>query len=211
MKKRNITFAILLIAVVLTAVGVSGTYARYITSDSAVGTTNIAKWSVEFEGDGRETTGDKRIIVPLALDTNTHVATGVIAPGSTATGTLKVDLSGTEVDADIYVEVVGLKIDGVSIDSYKNRFNISLLDKDDQDIGEKINVPYTSNTDPVDVNVQLEWKNDDDDMTLEERLGYTWNEWDTGKGEASAQVTGDHSKIEVELKVVVQQHVSTDD
>ena len=49
MKKRNITFAILLLAVVCTAFGVSGTYARYITTDTGAGTAQVAKWAVAFK------------------------------------------------------------------------------------------------------------------------------------------------------------------
>ena len=49
MKKKDIIFGVLLLLVVLTASGVSGTYARYAKSDDGVGVAPVAKWAVVFK------------------------------------------------------------------------------------------------------------------------------------------------------------------
>lgn len=215
MKKRNITFAILLIAVVLTAVGVSGTYARYITKDSAIGIANIAKWHAEISGEVDEEY--ETVVVPLEFVGNDFVAEDVIAPGSTASGTLEVDLSGSEVAADIYVKIGKVYIDGAELveedlETFQTNFALTLADGTTAiEEGDPVHVSLDDINEPKDITVNLEWKNFDANIELEDRVEYTGNVYDTGLGEDSYELgANSHSKIEVELEVIAQQHVASD-
>ena len=116
MKKRNLTFAILLVAVMVTAAGVSQTYARYVTNLTGTAKADVAKWAVAFKN------GDAAISNNFTLtltddDTNAHVADGKIAPDSELYGLINVDLAGTEVSTDIVVqlgEITGLPTGGTA-------------------------------------------------------------------------------------------------
>ena len=108
MKKRNLTFAFLLLAVVCTAFGVSGTYARYITTDSGTGTATVAKWATTVTG-WDTTTGSQ--ILALAPISNPYVASDVIAPDTDVAGILTVDLTGTQVSTDLMVGFEEITID----------------------------------------------------------------------------------------------------
>ncbi len=74
---------------------VAGTYAKYTWKGTATGNVAVAKWQV---GLGTEQTATTN--VTFTVKDNANVATGKIAPGCTATGTIDINPAGSEVSVD---------------------------------------------------------------------------------------------------------------
>ncbi len=74
---------------------VAGTYAKYTWKGTATGNVAVAKWKV---GLGTEQTATTN--VTFTVKDNANVATGKIAPGCTATGTIDINPAGSEVSVD---------------------------------------------------------------------------------------------------------------
>lgn len=228
MKKRNITFAILLLAVVLTAVGVSGTYARYITTDSGTGTATVAKWSAVVGGWGGTTTAQTLALEPVE---NPYVANNVIAPDSDAAGILTVDLTGTQVSTDLMASLGEVKIGEEKVENghftTKMRIYASTVSDEDikadllkTDINSTALAKITSSTqkynialnagktalvnEKVKVAVSLHWIHDDEDN---DDLTDGMNGWDTDLGEYG---TGSAPVIKATINLTAQQHVLSD-
>ena len=116
--KKNITMrlsAVLLVAVLLTTCVISGTWAKYTTSDTANDSARVAKWgvTVDVASDAFKEAYAKDSETTIS---NTVVATEkVLAPGTK--GTLAtVKISGTpevavEVVVDLKIELTGWMID----------------------------------------------------------------------------------------------------
>lgn len=74
---------------------VAGTYAKYTWKGTATGKVAVAKWQVGLGAEQTATTD-----VAFTVKDNVNVATGKIAPGCTATGTLDINPEGSEVSVD---------------------------------------------------------------------------------------------------------------
>lgn len=111
----------LLIAVILTTCAISGTFAKYVTSDSGTDTARVAKWGVEIEASGTlfSTTykdspvdynvneNDDTITVQALTSANAKV----VAPGTKNDNGITFTLTGTpEVDTEIEIEVTSKDI-----------------------------------------------------------------------------------------------------
>ena len=94
--KRGIL--ITLIVVCLIAL-IAGTYARYTSTGTANVKAQIAKWHVELNGTDITTTS-KDVDVPLTYASNDYVKEGKIAPGRSASFTVELDPTGSEVAID---------------------------------------------------------------------------------------------------------------
>ncbi len=91
--RKLVIFALMLLVVCLYFV--SGTYAKYTWKGTATGNVAVAKWQV---GLGTEQTATTN--VTFTVKDNANVATGKIAPGCTATGTIDINPAGSEVSVD---------------------------------------------------------------------------------------------------------------
>lgn len=234
MKKRNLTFAILLLAVVCTAFGVSGTYARYITQDSGTGTATVAKWAAAVNG-WDTTSGSKKLaLTPIS---NPYVANDVIAPDSDAVGILNVNLTGTQVATDLMASLGTVTVNGVSVDNASSHFTTVLRvyssDATDAQIqnniagltenaatplatltsaSQKFYLPLNSNktaldTPEVRVAVGIHWIHDDEtNGTTAADLTDGFNAWDTTVG----KYTSTAPTIEATINLTAQQHVLSD-
>ena len=117
MKKRKV-LAVLVALLLVVGAGVY-TYARYITTKAGSGDVEVAKWTATVKQGGTAVTDD--FTLGLTLSENAYVANGKIAPARSATATLVVDLTGTEVATDIEVDLgsvtglpTGMTISGVT-------------------------------------------------------------------------------------------------
>ena len=104
MTKKLSVLAALVLAVLVTAYSVSGTYAKYTTTNTLSGTATVAKWAIAMKADGDAITSTTTIDLATAMkdtvddDTEANVASGKIAPGTKGTFNFNVDGTGTEVD-----------------------------------------------------------------------------------------------------------------
>lgn len=117
MKKRKV-LAVLVALLIVVGAGVY-TYARYITTKTGSGDVEVAKWTATVKQGGTAVSDD--FDLTLTLSDNDYVVNGKIAPNRSATATLVVDLTGTEVATDIEVDLgsvtglpTGMTISGVT-------------------------------------------------------------------------------------------------
>ena len=117
MKKRKV-LAVLVALLLLVGSGIY-TYARYTFSRTGSGDVDVATWAVALKQGGSEVSDD--FTLGLTLSENSYVVNGKIAPDRSATATLVVDLTGTEVATDIQVDLgsvsslpTGMTISGVT-------------------------------------------------------------------------------------------------
>ena len=120
MKNKKFWFAAMLFIILGIGSGV-GTYAIYKLSAGGTASVNTADFAISVNGS--EISENSQTFSLSSLNwTNTlgtQVATGKIAPGSTATLPLTIDATGSEMDVDYIVKVEGFEgltavIDGVS-------------------------------------------------------------------------------------------------
>ena len=79
---------------------VSGTYARYTSEFTGSSSVEIAKWVVEVQGSASETFN-----ATFTTDESDYVKTGKIAPESSISSDILVDLTGTEVAVKITADI----------------------------------------------------------------------------------------------------------
>lgn len=117
--KKNVMMRVasaLLVAVLMTTCAISGTFAKYTTSDSATDSARVAKWGVTVEVTGDDAFATK--YNDAATDSGVKVVSTekVVAPGTNGTlGTLSI-AGQPEVMVDITVEV-DLELTGWEIDT----------------------------------------------------------------------------------------------
>lgn len=113
MKKKSV-LAVLVALLLVVGAGVY-TYARYTFSRTGSGDVDVATWDVALKQGGSPVSDN--FTLTLTLGANNNVVNGKIAPDRSATATLTLDLTGTEVATDYEVDlstVTGLP-DGMSI------------------------------------------------------------------------------------------------
>lgn len=110
--KKVLALALLLLLVVASF----GTYAIYktvATSDSA--SVTAANWVIKVNNTDVVTSTHTFALGDINWGTQTHVATGKIAPGSTGTVDLVLDATGTEVSLDYEVAIGNVTVDGSAV------------------------------------------------------------------------------------------------
>lgn len=101
MKKKKV-LAVLVALLLVIGAGVY-TYARYTFTRTGNGNAEVARWTASLT-DGANALTDN-FNLPMTLSTNNYVVNGKIAPNRSATASLVVDLTGTEVATDIEVSI----------------------------------------------------------------------------------------------------------
>lgn len=107
MKKRNTAnlTLVVLVLVILSLIGVSGTYAKYTTAVNGKGTAIVAKWDFKAKD------GDTVLSEDFEIDLGDYVTTGVVTvdgvkkiqPGSKGEIEINIDNTGSEVAATLAV------------------------------------------------------------------------------------------------------------
>ena len=193
MKKRKV-LAVLVALLLVVGAGVY-TYARYITSKAGSGDVEVAKWTATVKQGGTAVTDNFNLA--LTLSENNYVANGKIAPDRSATATLVVDLTGTEVATDIEVDLgsvaglpTGMTISGVTANetAMTNNYGVYSTTID-------LNAGKTAiSSDTVTLVVTATWDNANDDN----------NTNDTGFGDGT---NDDDWKLEIPVTVTAKQHI----
>ena len=100
--KKMVLVAIILITVVAL---ISGTYSRYTNTAAGTATLDIAKWSVKINDTQMSEIASGALPVNLTYSDNEFVSANKIAPGRSATFTLVLDPTGSEVAIDYTVAI----------------------------------------------------------------------------------------------------------
>ena len=110
--KKNVMMrvaAMLLVCVLASTCGISGTFAKYVTQASGTDSARVAKWGVQVSG-----MGDGLFVTTYAKDSATDIANtvqasvDVVAPGTNNTGYAMFSLTGTpEVAVNVQLVITG--------------------------------------------------------------------------------------------------------
>lgn len=100
--KKMVLVAIILITVVAL---ISGTYSRYTNTATGTATLDVAKWSVKINDKQMSEIASGALPVALTYSANEFVSANKIAPGRSATFTLVIDPTGSEVAIDYKVAI----------------------------------------------------------------------------------------------------------
>ncbi len=184
---------------------IGGTYARYIGEYTGNATASVAKWKVQLNGKSAEETSMDLTFTPTKSE---YVVDGKIAPGSSSTAEVKLDLDGTEVAVDVIAEVTEStlqeKLTELGLTSSEIKFKSEFVGggqaSSSEGNGSKEN-PYVvklpsnqafSTEDTITIKLTLEWGNDE-----------AHNSEDTKAGK-NAETLGE---ISVPVKLTVRQHI----
>lgn len=121
MKKNRTTRLVVLVLflAIVTAVIISGTFAKYTTSVNGTGSATVAKWAVALKADGESFTDGKTFTL-ADTTVNNKVAEGKIAPGTDGSFSLSIDATGSEVAIHYVVEISSLTNVPTNLKFYKN-------------------------------------------------------------------------------------------
>ena len=175
-RSRTRRAIIILIALVLLVYIIGVTYARYSTQGLATASTDVAKWAVVIKN-GNTTLSSTTQNIPFVVQSNQYVVPGKIAPAVTATATVELDLTGTEVavDFDAVIDNSALATIGASADKLVFSTEVdgtTYTSGTSQLIPLVNNAAFTSANGKKTVTLILTWENDDnnnpDDTTMGE-------------------------------------------
>lgn len=177
---------------------IAGTYARYSTSRSVNGSVPTAVWAISMKQGQTELTANQD--VAFTVQSNEYVVSGKIAPDVTATATLTIDLTGTEVAVDIGATVDAAAIASTWGASYDKLTLTATLDGQSYTYSASevnyVTVPlvndtaFTASNGKKDLVLTITWANDDNN-----------NVDDTSTGVA-------HPTLNIPVTLTARQHIS---
>ncbi len=193
MNKKSV-ISVMVVAMLLTVslYFVGGTYARYIDKFEGTASAKIAKWSVKLNESESKDASTVLTGLEWILDPNQYVAEGVIAPDSSMSAEVKLDLAGTQVAVDVFgsVNTEGLTdIIGTS--------NITVkMTVDGKDVNAAAQTEPTIAVGAIEgshtVKITVSWENDEAQNANDTNLGKT--------------VT----KLDLPVSLTVQQHIAAE-
>lgn len=115
MEKRNSVKKIVILAMILVCLIaiIGGTYSRYVSTGTANVNANIAKWSIKLNGEDASSSAVTKNVA-LTYSPNSYVKDGTMAPGSTATFSIVLDPSDSEVAVDYLLHIDSANITGLT-------------------------------------------------------------------------------------------------
>lgn len=155
---------------------VSGTYARYADEITGNAQVSVANWKVAFS-DGTNELQDQ-FDLTFTVQENANVVSGKIAPSTTATATIQVDLTGTEVavDYDAIINetdletVFGASASQVDVTTTAKVAGVTDTTGTVNLVGDKA---FTADNGKVEITITLTWTNDDAKNTSDTLVGAT--------------------------------------
>jgi hypothetical protein len=171
--KRGILVA-LMIACLIAIIG--GTYARYTKQVTVNATTQVAAWAVKVKSGDTELTNDQNIT--FVVQSNTNVVPGKIAPGVTATATVDLDLTGTEVAVD-FSAVVNSGDLLSTLGATGGQIDVTSTVAGENNTGSEVTIPlvgnsaFTSENGKKTVVLTLTWTNNEANNTNDTTIGET--------------------------------------
>lgn len=154
---------------------IAGTYARYTSSITGNAKVDVAKWAVAFKNG--QTKLENNFDLTFTVDKNDNVVSNKIAPETTATAKITVDLTGTEVAVAYNAKVTDTSLTNF-FGASKDDVTVTTTAKVNgtEDTTGKIALPeggFTSENGQVEITVKLTWKNNDDHNESDTTAGTT--------------------------------------
>lgn len=154
---------------------VSGTYARYTSAVSGNTKVDVAKWAVAFkDGEGQDLTNSFNLA--FKVDKNANVVSNKIAPQTSATAEIEVDLTGTEVAVDYNAEVTKTDLakffgDSASDVTVETTATVNGTTDTTGKIALIDDKAFTADNGKVKITVKLTWKNNDEHNVSDTTVG----------------------------------------
>lgn len=153
---------------------VSGTYARYASAITGNAAVAVATWDVDFS-DGTSAL-ENDFDLTFSVNQNANVVSGKIAPSTTATAKIEVDLSGTEVAVDYAARITEDALEtlfGDSADSVTVTTTAKVNGVEDTTgtvnlVGDKA---FEADNGKVEITITLTWANDDANNVSDTTVG----------------------------------------
>ncbi len=114
-KKQVKTLIVTLLVVIVALYFIASTYARYTTSLDGKAQATVAKWAVKLK-DG-STTLTNGFTLHFTVNENEFVVDNRIAPSTSATAKVQIDLTGTEVATDLSATITQANLNSFFGDS----------------------------------------------------------------------------------------------
>ncbi len=122
---KILKISIAFVSLVVCITQVQQTYAKYVESKEGTSDFEVAAWSILLNDEDITTGAELSTLINPVYDSNSHVASGVIAPGSSGHFELEIDATNTEVSFQYNIsitssnesDVTDLAVTGYSIDN----------------------------------------------------------------------------------------------
>lgn len=153
---------------------VSGTYARYASEITGNAAVTVAKWDVDFSDGTNALEND--FDLTFTVNENANVVSGKIAPSTTATATIEVDLTGTEVAVDYVASITEDALETLFDDS-ADSVTVTTTAKVNgvEDTSGTVNLvgdkAFEADNGKVEITITLTWANDDANNVSDTTVG----------------------------------------
>ena len=170
---------------------IAGTYARYTSSITGNAKVDVAKWAVAFKNGDATLANDFNLT--FTVDKNNNVVSNKIAPATTATATITVDLTGTEVAVDFKATVDETKLPTQLQDVATVKTSVSGVEGNSTTVNLVENKAFTADNGKITLTVTLTW---------EDKNTPAYNATDTALG-----TDEDTTQITIPVTITAEQHI----
>lgn len=175
MRKNTIkTIMVALVLLVVSLYFITGTYARYYEEFTGDTKANIAKWAVALKDKDDAAVAIKDL--KFVVQSNTNVVEKKLAPNVTLKGTVKIDLTGTEVAAQ-YKAVVDKSAIADFFGASKDDISVTVSGATEGEFvdanGFSTSSGYTGDTAVQTVDIVIAWTNNDQHNSSDTTVGKT--------------------------------------
>lgn len=172
MKKRDCVLLLALLVLVVVVSAGTYTYARYLTTVETSSDVEIAKWQIAVKDGANELSKTQKLALTVAE--NANVASGKMAPGSTASGEFTIDPTGSEVaiDYSVSIDTKNITNDKITIKSLSVGDNVLTKDSEGNYVG-TISLNDVLANKLTTVKLTVEWTNDENNNELDTTTGKT--------------------------------------
>ena len=157
---------------------IAGTYARYTSSITGNAKVDVAKWAVAFKNG--DTPLQNNFDLTFEVEENDYVVSNKIAPDTTATAQIKIDLTGTEVAVDYtatvdktsLATVFGASANDVTVTT-SAEINGKTITDGYIPLNGSSNSAFTENNGVAIITITLTWTNNDEHNASDTTVGTT--------------------------------------
>ncbi len=149
---RKVIVGVLIIIVAIVFLGIS--FAYYIMELSGTANVGVAKWNVLVNGSASKTFTPK-----FTLDSNANVVDNKLAPASSMTGNIEINLEGTEVAVEVLASVDTSKIKNI-IGESKISVDVQIDGVEDNIIRLPEDGAFNNSNGKKNVEIKITWDDD---------------------------------------------------
>jgi len=209
-RKNSVKSWLLIVLILFTIIAViGGTYARYTNTATGTATIDVAKWQVKIDDTAMNSIASGELSVPLTYATNAYVSDDKLAPGRSATFTLVIDPTESEVAIDYTISlgaITGL-VSGTTSEVALTSATYT-IEPDEGDDPEVQNATITSGASTITCSETLADVEAGKTITIVGTITWTNNEAKNADDTANGWTDPD---LTAAVTITAQQHLAADD